>query len=235
MVWYTSLIPVLEWRSFFDSAVRGGRTGWQGTPWDDFKYHFSSTSVVWNGGRGNDTLQAGSGNDWLFGGSGNDTLFGMAGNDSLAGHEGNDYLSGGRGNDVLIGGSGNDQLLGGDGNDYLEAFWNGISNQPNQNQVDLLEGGAGFDRFILGGSWGVSYLGTGNAVIKDFNYTQDKIQVRRSNFSLPFGISRSQYRLGTGNWGGTSARDTTLYHGNDPIALILDTTNVNIARDFIFV
>lgn len=226
MIWYTSLVPAAEWNRFFNSAIYAGRKGWYGTPWDDVKYNFSSDSVVWNGGRGNDTLQGGTGRDWLFGGSGNDALYGMAGHDSLAGHEGNDYLSGGQGSDVLIGGAGNDRLLGGDGDDSLEAFWNGISNQANQNQVDTLTGGAGYDKFILGGSWGVSYLGTGNAVITDFDYLRDYIHVRGST---------SQYRLVTGNWGGNSSRDTCLYFNNDAIALILDTTNVNFARDFISV
>lgn len=224
--WYTALVPATESIQFLQTARRNGRRLWEGTPWDDTKYNLDGGSVVWAGHRGNDTLQAGLGNDWLFGGSGNDSLYGLGGNDSLSGQEGNDYLAGGQGNDVLMGGAGNDTLLGGDGSDSLEAFWNGISNQANQNQIDILTGGAASDTFIMGGSWGISYLGGGNAVITDFNYVNDYIQVRGS---------ASQYQLITGNWGGTSARDTCLYYGNDPIALILDTTNVSFTRDFKFV
>ena len=47
--------------------------------------------------------------------------------------------------------------------------------------------------------------------------------------------SASDYRMTTGNWGGTSAIDTALYKGNDCIALIQDTTNVSFGRDFNFV
>jgi Ca2+-binding RTX toxin-like protein len=212
--WYTANVPATESIQFLQSARRNGRRLWEGTPWNDAQYNFDGGSVVWAGHRGNDILQSASGNDWLFGGTGNDSLYGLDGNDYLGGQEGNDYLAGGAGNDTLLGGSGDDDL---------EAFWNGISNQANQNQVDVLTGGTGYDDFILGGSWGVSYLGTGNAVIADFNYREDYIVVKGST---------SQYRLVTGNWGGGSLRDTCLYYGNDAIALILDTTNVNFARDF---
>lgn len=224
--WYTSQVRATESIRFLQTLSRNGRTLWQGTPQDDIPFNPDGGPVVWAGFGGNDILQASLGNDFLFGGTGNDSLYGLAGHDSLSGQEGNDYLAGGQGNDVFMGGAGNDTLLGGDGDDSLEAFWNGISNQANQNQVDVLTGGAGSDTFVLGGSWGVSYLGTGNAVITDFDHVRDYIQVRGT---------ASQYRLITGNWGGTSARDTCLYNGNDPIALILDTTNVNFARDFKFV
>ena len=63
---------------------------WEGNPYDNTKYHFEATSVVWSSYKGNDTLQACSGNDWFFGKTGNDYLYGMSGNDMLCGQEGNE-------------------------------------------------------------------------------------------------------------------------------------------------
>ncbi len=55
------------------------------------------------------------------GGYGDDTLIGGAAADILQGLAGNDVLQGGGGNDLLIGGAGNDSLFGNDGNDLLLA------------------------------------------------------------------------------------------------------------------
>jgi len=217
----TSSGTLSEMITLDQEAVNSGRQTWTGYFADEERYNFSSQSLSWYGMAGNDTLQAGSGNDWLFGGTGNDTLFGRAGNDVLWGEEGNDYLAGGIDNDVLYGGSGNDTLLGGDGNDTLDGFSAGFTGE-----LDVLTGGAGSDTFVLGGSWGVSYQGSNNAVITDFDARYDYIQVKGST---------SNYRLTYGNWGGGSATDTALYLGNDCIALIQDTTNVQFSGDFITV
>ncbi len=75
--------------------------------------------LIFNGGRGNDTLdgsaadgplvgRGGAGDDSLVGGSGDDALSGGAGADSLDGGEGDDTLVGGDGSDVLTGGAGAD-------------------------------------------------------------------------------------------------------------------------------
>jgi Ca2+-binding RTX toxin-like protein len=69
------------------------------------------TGVTFNGGDGNDTLDAsatavvitadgGAGNDTLTGGSANDTLNGGAGNDTLQGGAGADAIDGGTGTDT---------------------------------------------------------------------------------------------------------------------------------------
>lgn len=185
------------------------------------------------GGDGNDTLFGEAGNDYLSGGAGD------SGNDSLDGGAGNDTLNGWAGNDTLIGGLGNDILNGGDGNDRLNGFGTSASAVS---QFDTLTGGTGSDTFVLGGSWGVSYneAGDGYAVITDwdpkahiFDFIYDRIEVK--------GFA-SQYKLETVSVAGigTVANDTEIYFNNgggnwDRIAIIQDSTNVSISRDFVFV
>ena len=183
----------------------------------------AGNDFIW-GNNGNDTIYGGAGNDTLRGYNGNDDLYGDAGNDRLEGENGNDYLNGGTGNDTLLGGAGNDSLSGGAGNDRLDGY------ATTGTEYDTLSGGAGYDRFVLGGSWGVSYQGSGYATITDFNGLNDYLEVRGSSSSHSYnGVS---YSLGTGNLVGTSATDTLLYYGNDLIAVVQDTTNVQWSRDF---
>jgi Ca2+-binding RTX toxin-like protein len=149
---------------------------------------------------------------------------GLGGNDTIWGDDGNDTLIGGTGNDSLYGWNGNDSLSGGSGNDRLDGY------ATSGTEYDTLSGGAGSDTFVLGGSWGVSYQGNGYATITDFNGQYDWLEVRGSSSTHSYnGIS---YSIGTGNWAGTSATDTLLYYGNDVIAVIQDTTNVQWSRDF---
>jgi Ca2+-binding RTX toxin-like protein len=149
---------------------------------------------------------------------------GSASNDLLSGLNGNDQLFGNAGNDKLLGGAGNDTLTGGDGNDFLDGFSGGQTSE-----LDVLTGGAGSDTFCLGDR-GRDRFYTGNAsnnaVITDFDSRYDYIQAQGA---------ASDYRLQTGNWGGSAAMDAALYKGNDCIALIQDTTNINFSRDFLFV
>lgn len=133
-----------------------------------------------------------------------DNLYGYADNDVLYGYGGNDYLRGYGGSDTLYGGLGNDILDG--------------SYNDGGGQVDALIGGAGYDTFVLGSSFsggGVCYQGYGNAVILDWNPSFDVIQLRGNG---------SQYSLVYGYWGGSSAQDTAIYYGNDPVGLVLDRT-----------
>lgn len=146
---------------------------------------------------------------------------GTDGRDRLTGNTGNDTLRGGRGNDLLSGLGGNDVLVGGRGNDTLNGYG---GSGP---EYDTLSGGAGADKFVLGGSWGVSYLGNGYATITDWNSSVDTIQVWGNE---------TQYILDASqNWGGTAAADTAIYFGDDLIGVVLDTTDVNIANHFSFV
>lgn len=148
-------------------------------------------------------------------------LVGTSDRDKLTGNTGNDTLRGGRGNDILLGMGGNDVLLGGRGNDILNGYGGSGA------EYDTLSGGLGADKFVLGGSWGVSYLENGYATIKDWNFLADTIQVQGS---------ASQYTLDASqNWGGTAAVDTAIYYGTDLIGVVLDTTNVSIANNFSFI
>ncbi len=82
------------------------------------------------GGRDNDLLDGRSGNDLLVGGYGDDTLLGKIGNDGLYGEAGADRLET-LGGDVAYGGEGDDQIIAGD------------------LTFRLVDGGAGFDTFVL--------------------------------------------------------------------------------------
>lgn len=171
-----------------------------------------------------------SGNDYIYGNYYNDTLLGMEGNDSLLGYYGDDYLNGWSGNDYLHGGSGNDEMYGSTGNDTLDGNEGNdlISGYGNGTEYDTLAGGSGSDTFVLGNIYsGVSYRGSGYALITDWNRSYDYLQVSGS---------ASQYSLRSGNWAGSSTRDMGIYYGNDLIAVLQDTTNVTLnTHDFIFV
>jgi Ca2+-binding RTX toxin-like protein len=167
-----------------------------------------------------------------FNGTGNNlnnTITGNTADNTLSGKEGNDTLIGAEGNDTLVGGLGDDSLSGGDGVDYLNGYGTTITNDS---QFDTLVGGAGTDYFILGGSWGVSYVetGPGYGIIADWDASLDWIQVKGSS---------SQYLLKTENKAGTSALDTSIYYtgggGEELIGVVQDTTNVSLTRDFLFV
>lgn len=75
--------------------------------------------VISDGGDGNDTLRGGDDDDLLTGGYGDDHVAGNDGNDDVAGDEGSDEVRGGDGNDDLeyADGSGSDTLYPGDGDD----------------------------------------------------------------------------------------------------------------------
>jgi Ca2+-binding RTX toxin-like protein len=224
---------------------------WFGTSGNDYKNYTGFNNFFADGGYGNDTLWGNTGNDTLVGGVGDDNLYGWYGddylygefgNDSLFGGDGNDYLLGGSDNDTLYGQNGNDTLLGmdgkdylsgGDGDDRLDGYGRGLTHGV---QIDTLSGGAGSDTFVLGGSWGVSYPGYvyGYAIITDFNGLFDWIELAGSPITHSY--NGSYYSLEYANEAGTTAMDTLLYyHNNDdftPIAIIVDTTDVQWSRDF---
>ena len=140
-------------------------------------------------------------------------------NDVLVGNEFNNVLSGNSGNDTLLGLGGNDILAGGSGNDRLLGYSSG-------EEYDALIGGNGFDTFVLGNSSNAFYQGDGLAIITDFNWILDSIEVKGSS---------SQYSLVFDNWIGDSAYDTAILYGNDVIGVVQDRTSVSISRDFVFV
>jgi len=176
-----------------------------------------------------ENILTGSGNDTVVGSVAANRITTNGGNDSISSGDGNDTISAGDGNDELIGGGGNDWLDGGVGTDRL----NGYGTVTNDlSQFDTLTGGAGADYFVLGGTWGVSYVesGDGYAIIKDWDFISDWIETR--------GIA-SQYSLEFKNVIGSTGQDTEIYYqaatGRDRIAIIQDSTNVSISRDFVFV
>lgn len=143
-----------------------------------------------------------SGNaQWGSGNKLNNRIEGNARSNTLGGREGSDYLLGHNGNDRLVGGG------------YFSRV-----------EFDVLEGGRGADTFVIGdsdfspvlGDGGVFYRGNGHAIINDFNrFEGDKFE---------FGGYASNYTLGTGNYGGSSALDTAIYHKRDLIAIAQDVT-----------
>ena len=175
----------------------------------------------------NDLIYGGAGNDLLSGGTGNDRLYGESGNDSLWGNTGTDTLDGGDDDDDLHGGSGDDWLIGGAGNDTLRGYSSGY-----EWQIDTLTGGAGADTFVIGTGTGICYLDGSNAnnvdhsyaLITDWQPDVDKIQIY---------MYSSSYQLVRGSWVGSSATDTGIYYGNDLLAIIQDSTNVNLNWDVI--
>jgi Ca2+-binding RTX toxin-like protein len=101
----------------------------------------------------------------VLGGFFNDTLVGDRRNNVLKGGSGIDILSGAGGNDHLIGddnfsayanSGGTEVLDGGSGNDILEGSSGQLTSYPAER--DLLTGGTGADRFVLGdGTLGAYY------------------------------------------------------------------------------
>jgi hypothetical protein len=210
-----------------------------------------------SGGSGDDALQGQSGDDILNGGSGNDELYGdnaynvlNEGDDTLNGDSGDDKLYGNNGNDSLNGGSGDDVLSGDDGIDRLIGFG---SVGLDASEYDVLSGGGGHDRFVLGNSSTSFYVesGDGYAIITDYfrDYSRsegDAIEVYggRGRYSLNF-VSvkgRDNYDIGS------SATDTEIYYSpntsgsdrGDRIAVVSDyllsnVADLRVSPDFVFV
>jgi hypothetical protein len=191
-----------------------------------------------SGGDGNDSLSGEGGGDSLFGDSGNDTVNGGNNNDTLFGAAGNDLLDGGNNQDRLLGDEGDDRLFGGTDNDLLEGgIGNDTLNGTNPNDAalqlaeqDTLIGGGGRDLFILGDKERLYYSdrnaqtegSTDYGLIRDFDPTQDKIQLKGD---------RSSYKLSffTGGNGSTLANIFYLEPGGTPERVgILDDVAANL-------
>ena len=137
-------------------------------------------------------LSATSGNDTVRGSGGGDVLNGGAGSDRLYGKAGNDVLYGGSGSDRLYGNSGNDTLVGVDPN----------SSTPGASEVDCFKGGAGRDTFVLGDanmayySFGTATRALDVAIIRDFDSSEDKIQLHGNSNDY---FLRNYRRISIGN------------------------------------
>lgn len=140
--------------------------------------------------------------------------------DEIHGHGGNDYIVGKGGNDALHGDRGNDTLIGVDPNRH----------HPGRAEIDILWGGEGRDKFVLGDRHHAFYVGqrlADYAIIKDFSREDDVIQLagRRGSYQL-----REDYTLG-GRTG------TAIMRGcSELVAFVDGATNLSLrSNDFAFV
>ncbi|WP_413167715.1 Calx-beta domain-containing protein [Capilliphycus salinus ALCB114379] len=135
------------------------------------------------GGKEDDTLVGNTNSDVLYGDLGNDWHNGNQGADQILGGEGEDTLYGGKDNDSLVGGRGSDILYGDRGNDTLVGVDSNTSS-AGLDEIDTLIGGEDADIYVLGDSIQSYYkdeVSSGfddYAVIRDFEVTQDMIQLK---------------------------------------------------------
>jgi|GEM_PF-1508482 Ca2+-binding RTX toxin-like protein/subtilisin-like proprotein convertase family protein len=193
------------------------------------------------GGTGNDICQGGKDNDTVMGDEGNDVVLGNLGDDQvdggdetdfIHGNQGRDMLKGGTGNDICRGGKDNDTVIGGVGGDAIMGD-NGDdmligadmnSATAGMGEMDALTGGAGFDTFIIGEKGKRFYEGDGTggmAVIRDFNASEDKIQLSGSisSYSMQVEISTSTTIITTSD--------------GDVICRLENTTNFSLSASYI--
>ncbi|MBD2443165.1 hypothetical protein H6G25_08115, partial [Dolichospermum sp. FACHB-1091] len=85
----------------------------------------------------------------------------------ITGTSQNDTITTGSGNDTINGGAGNDTINGGTGNDTIDGV-NGTLLTPGLGEIDVLTGGTGSDRFILGNATKV-YYDDGNTLTNGSN------------------------------------------------------------------
>lgn len=128
-----------------------------------------------------------------------ETILGTEDDDALYGTSEEDFISGKEGDDIIQGGTGSDQLYGGPGTDTLVGA-NPYLPTP-ADEIDRLTGNEGRDRFVLGiGSYSSAGFRAGGATprvlyddninvssgsfsyayIKDFDPSEDQIQLRGS-------------------------------------------------------
>lgn len=100
--------------------------------------------VLFDGGKGNDTLLGGKGNDELRGGAGNDSMDGGEGADDMYGDADKDTMKGGDGNDTMSAGDGDDSVDGGNNDDRISGDA-GKDTLKGGNGNDKVSGGAGDD------------------------------------------------------------------------------------------
>jgi Ca2+-binding RTX toxin-like protein len=132
------------------------------------------------GSNGTNSIVGNASADTIAAFAGDDVVYALGGNDSIDGGFGDDEINGGLGSDTLLGNIGNDTLIGTD------------FSSLGANEIDILIGGAGADRFILGarrfnGTPGFDfYVGNGNndfARIADFELL-DTIQLNTAPSSV---------------------------------------------------
>jgi len=164
---------------------------------DGDNWNWVTDEILFQGGTGNDIVNAGSGDDTLFGNDGNDIIYSGDGNDTIGSYagtdNGDDLFYGDAGNDSIIGGWGNDTVFGGIGNDTLAGHIG----------VDTLYGGAGSDVFHVTDDHETVYIFGGDAG-SNFDL------VSFSNYATTLGVSAtySSGDSGTFDYFGTAGTGT---------------------------
>ncbi|QIR41341.1 hypothetical protein HCG51_10280 [Tolypothrix sp. PCC 7910] len=141
-----------------------------------------------------------------------------------------DNIRTGDGNDTIIGGAGNDTINAGGGSDRLIGVAQNAVN-PGLGEIDILQGGAGGDIYIIGNA-ATTFYDDGNtntagttdyARIVGFNASEDLIQLTGP---------KTNYILGTSSIGGIAG--TAIYikkpigEPNELIAIIEGVTGLNL-------
>ena len=104
-------------------------------------------------------------------------------NDKIVGDDTGNILTGGSGDDIVTGGNGNDIITG------CNSAARGVG------EVDILTGGGGADTFVLGDRNGSFYVGNGKndyASIRDFDLTQDRLQLGANKESLTVRFDKNE-------------------------------------------
>ncbi|MEB3279938.1 MAG: hypothetical protein VKK42_13575, partial [Lyngbya sp.] len=177
-------------------------------------------SVRFNGGDGNDTLNASNTFTPIF-------AEGDAGDDELLGGSGNDTLIGGEGDDILIGGAGDDILIG------------DLPSSPAIGVVNTLSGGDGSDDFILGNAE-TAYYNDGDdatagfndfALIADFNTEFDRIQLNGDGSRYVLNETSVEGGTGTGIYLDTNA-DGIYGETDELIGVVADVAITTTSADY---
>ncbi len=116
-------------------------------------------------------------------------------------------------NDIITGGSGSDIIRGGGGNDIINGS-NGVA--AGYYERDIVMGGTGADRFILGDEIQIYYATRGHqdyVVIKDFYATEDVVQLH--------GVASDYYSNQQGS-------DVFLYRSGDLVAIFEGVNSIDL-------
>lgn len=181
---------------------------------------FSSVNSIWIGGNAENSIIGSEGNDILLGGEQDDVIDGRAGDDILLGLGGNNSITGGDGNDIITGGG---LAITGNGSASV------LTVTVDTSGLDTLTGGAGADRFVLGGNPSsepngqppiIHYDQAGDsdyALIRDFNPEEDTIEL---------GGAKIDYRLATSP--ASLPTGIALYRGDELIAILQGAANLDL-------
>jgi hypothetical protein len=185
--------------------------------------------VRFDGANNAEKMFGSPGVDYVTARLGNDTVFAYAGNDYLIGHGGADYLDSGDGNDLFGIGSFGTGIQGTSSKaDDGKAEWiisaseanrtgvtNGITNSTDYaNQIDVINGGSGFDTLRITSGIGATNSANGTVVLNDNNFIAvEKVEIGAGIARDP---DESAYQFYRGhNWlaKGSSVSDTGVSAG----------------------